>query len=125
MLQAYMLCDSMATCIGLRRNGVAAMYRHPAFFPHQSCMRPLVGNYSPGGPCDTRRLYLHYLCWSGWEDRKARSWTENDLWMIDEDLRPMWQDGGGPKGPHAFMPCFDQLAWPDVKGNLARRRRMR
>lgn len=82
--------------------------RHPFFFDGTSCMQNF--NYAEG--CNPRRLYLHFLCTCCW-DAKAKSWDQNKLWFVDENLQPMWADGGGPNGPHPFMPCSEKVAWPN------------
>lgn len=67
-------------------------------------------------PCDPRRLYLHLLCGHGW-GVKAKRWNMLNLWFIDDTdyMRPMFADGGGPKGPHPFMPCDEKVAWWDLE----------
>ena len=75
---------------------------------------------SLGDPCDTRRLYLHFLCRTGWETEKAKAWDRLDLWMVDKSGRPMWADGGGPKGAHAFLPCGEKVAWSEVDSKIQR-----
>ena len=53
-----------------------------------------------------------------WEKAKRPSWQKLNLWLIDEDLRPIWADGGGTRGAHDFMPCAEGVAWPQVQDRI-------
>lgn len=71
MQMAYDLCDTPASCMSVKRHGLAAVARHPPFFPHTSCITPALRNHSlgPGGPCHPRRMYLHFLCVGGLDQK--------------------------------------------------------
>jgi hypothetical protein len=58
-------------------------------------------------------MYMHNPTCS-WDIAKAPTWTLLNLWMIDEDMKPIWSDGGGYNGSHPFMPCKESLAWPEL-----------
>lgn len=103
---AYSFCDSYATCLSVKRRGHAAVYRHPSFFTGGSCIRDVLDPE----PCHPRRLYVHYLCGVGWEG-KHKAWDKLNFWFVDSHGNPMWEDGGGPHGKHAFLPCTQGHAW--------------
>mmetsp|Transcript_14557 Transcript_14557/g.31710 ORF Transcript_14557/g.31710 Transcript_14557/m.31710 type:complete len:380 (+) Transcript_14557:167-1306(+) len=120
---AYMLCESRAMCHASKRHHKAAFYRHPHIFPGTSCTQPFEGD-----PCDERRLYIHFLCESGW-DRKAGAWSDMQLWLVDEQGVPLWSNpaagvGGAGKPTHPFLPC-QGLAWQNVGMSPNRRRWLR
>lgn len=87
--------------------------RHPFFFPRTSCIQNLVPPDNTTHFCDTRRLYLHFLCTCCWE-KKSECWEHNKLWYVDVDLNPIYADGGGTE-MHPYMPCPGEVAWPDWK----------
>ena len=60
--------------------------------------------------CNTRRLYVHFLCRVGW-DEKIRAWNKLKFWLVDGEGKPLWQDGGGTGGAHPFFPCDEGPAW--------------
>jgi hypothetical protein len=110
--QAYHFCDSGATCQSVKNHNYTAIFRHPHFWPGNSCIQPNLGD----DKCDPRRLYVHFLCHVGWT-RKADSWDQLNVWFIDKYLQPMWADGGGPaNASHPFLPCAVQEAWPEIDG---------
>lgn len=89
--------------------------RHPTFYPGSDghCIR----NSLDPAPCDSRRLYLHQLCGDNHWHVKSQRWDNLTLWFIDDSpqMRPVYADGGGPKGAHPFMPCVDGVAWTGVQ----------
>uniref|UniRef100_A0A7R9Z780 Uncharacterized protein n=2 Tax=Chlamydomonas euryale TaxID=1486919 RepID=A0A7R9Z780_9CHLO len=111
----YGVCYSHTQCRSVQMHGMMAIYKHVHFFPGNSCIQESLG---PLGHCDKRRLYLHYLCGVGW-DNKAATWTKMSNWLVDEDLRPMYADGGGANGPHPHLPCTDgELAWDTLSERI-------
>ena len=93
--------------------------RHPTFYPggnNGHCVR----NSLDPAPCDSRRLYLHQICGDNRWHTKSHRWDNLTLWFIDDtpQMRPLYADGGGPKGPHPFMPCADKVAWVDLEDQV-------
>jgi len=119
MSTSYMFCDSRATCSTLKRHRKAAFYRHPHLWKGTSCILPLGDT-----PCEDKRLFIHYLCGVGWANKK-QAWELYNMWVIDDEGRPMWDDGKETKGvngtKHAFLPC-PGIAWPHVSWSPNRRR---
>mmetsp|Transcript_28108 Transcript_28108/g.61666 ORF Transcript_28108/g.61666 Transcript_28108/m.61666 type:complete len:447 (+) Transcript_28108:95-1435(+) len=83
---AYLFCDSASTCLVTKRRQKAAFYRHASFYKGTSCIQNELLE-----PCDTRRLYLHFLCHRGW-DNKGGMWRRLKLWLVNEQGVPLYSD---------------------------------
>ena len=110
-------CEAVFHWVKARRlpRTLCTLRRHPTFYPggngHCIC------NSLAPAPCDSRRLYLHQICGDNRWNTKSYRWDNLTLWFIDDtpQMRPLYADGGGPKGPHPFMPCADKVAWVDLE----------
>lgn len=112
--EAYVFCTSHSTCRSAQGHGKFALFRHQFFFPGTSCIQNIYPpDNSEPDPCNPRRLYLHFLCTCCW-DAKSKCWEHNRLWFVDTNLKPMYTDGGGSE-QHPFMPCKEEVAWPNWK----------
>ena len=119
--KAHVICSGMMACLTLQRAGWMTIFLHAPFYEGRSCwanpedrtpgMKDEGGVWSPRYGCDTRRLYVHFLCGCCWQ-LKTDSFEAAKLWLIGEDLKPKWERiGANGNSTHPFLPCQEDTAW--------------
>lgn len=116
----WLICTSAPTCTSYQRAGWFAAYQHPPYFHADHCVSGAALSFTdPNRACDTRRLYVHILCAGGYH-AKNKTLEHWNLWLIGQDLKPIWSGswgggGGGGGAKHPFLPCAEDTAWPNVR----------
>ncbi|KAG1652646.1 hypothetical protein FOA52_004278 [Chlamydomonas sp. UWO 241] len=68
----YVACSTPPTCMHASyRKNVTSVWMHPHFWEGSPCIQDNWNEpMSYGGACDTRRVYIHFLCTCCWDKKK-------------------------------------------------------